>query len=150
MSKRINTELIHRFERIMNKYNKSEKKPKDYGINEVLYRSEIHTIEAIGKNNKINVTQLAAYLGITKGAVSQMIDKLTKKDLVSKNTISETENEVALELTRKGWLVFNGHEEYHKEFYGEISKHLSKLSEESIQEVLDILNELENLLDKQL
>jgi DNA-binding MarR family transcriptional regulator len=150
MSKRLSTELIHKFERIMNKYNKSEKKPKDYGISEVLYRSEVHTIEAIGKNNKINITQLAAYLGITKGAVSQMIDKLTKKDLVSKNTISETENEVALELTKKGWLVFNGHEEYHNGFYGEISKHLSKLSEENIQEVLDILTELENLLDKQL
>ncbi|WP_315073941.1 MarR family winged helix-turn-helix transcriptional regulator [uncultured Clostridium sp.] len=150
MSEQLNTELIHKFERIMNKYNKSEKKPKDYGISGMLYRSEVHTIEAIGKNNKINVTQLAAYLGITKGAVSQMIDKLIKKDLVSKNTISETENEVALELTEKGWLVFNGHKEYHKEFYGEISKHLSKLSEWNIQEVLDIFTELENLLDKQL
>lgn len=150
MSEKLNEELIHKFEKIMNKYNKSEKKPKDYGTNGLLYRAEVHTIEAIGKNNKINVTQLAAYLGITKGAVSQMVDKLIKKDLVCKKAISETENEVSLELTEKGWFVFNGHEDYHKQFYAEISKHLSHLPESNIQVVLDIFNELESLLDKQL
>lgn len=150
MSEKLNAEIIHKFERVVNKYNKSEKKPKDYGTNELLHRSEVHTIEAIGKNNKINVTQLAAYLGITKGAVSQMIDKLIKKDLVSKKAISETENEVSLELTEKGWLVFNGHEEYHREFYSQIATHLSYLSQNNIKVVLDIFNELEKLLDKQL
>lgn len=149
MSEKLTAEMILKFERVMNKYSKSEQKPRKYGIKELLYRSEVHTIEAIGKNNKINVTQLAQYLGITKGAVSQMIDKLIKKDLVNKKMISDTENEVSLELTEKGTIVYNGHEEYHKEFYAEISKRLSHLSDNSIETVLGILSELEQLLDKQ-
>lgn len=149
MSENTATEImIHKFERVMNKYNASEKKPKYYGTKDLLYRSEVHTIEAIGKNNKINVTQLAQYLGITKGAVSQMVDKLIKKDMVNKKTISDTENEVSLELTEKGILVYTGHEEYHKEFYTKISERLTHLSTENIEAFLDVLNTLENLLDK--
>ena len=63
----------------------------------------------IGRNNKINVTELAEYLGITKGAVSQMVDKLIKKGMVNKEMVSDTENEVALELTEKGKIVCKGH-----------------------------------------
>lgn len=149
MSENLTTQMIHKFERVMSKYSKAEKKPKDYGTNELLYKSEIHTIEAIGKNNKINVTQLAQYLGITKGAVSQMIDKLIKKGLVNKNMISPTENEVSLELTEKGILAYNGHETYHKELYAKISKRLSYLPDDNIEIFTDILSELEKFLDKQ-
>jgi DNA-binding MarR family transcriptional regulator len=149
MSEILTTEIIvHTFEKVMYKYMASEKKPKYYGTEDLLYRAEVHTIDAIGKNNKINVTQLALYLGITKGAVSQMVDKLIKKDMVSKKMVSDTENEVSLELTEKGARAYKGHEEYHKEFYTKISEHLVHLSEENVEAFLDILNSLENLLDQ--
>lgn len=139
--------IIYNFEKIMNKYNAWEKKPRHYGTEDLLYRSEVHTIEAIGKNNKINVTELAQYLGITKGAVSQMVDKLIKKDMVIKRMVSETENEVSLELTEKGSLVFKGHEEYHKELYAEIGKKINFLSDENIRIFLDTLKVLDNFLE---
>lgn len=149
MSEKLNTEtMIHKFEKVMNKYNKSEKKPRYYGTKELLYRSEVHTIEAIGNNNKINVTELAQYLGITKGAVSQMVDKLIKKGMVNKQMVSDTENEVSLELTEKGIVVYNGHNEYHKELYGEISQRLDYLSDKNMETFLDILNILEDFLDQ--
>jgi DNA-binding MarR family transcriptional regulator len=148
MSEKLNTEtMIHKFEKVMNKYNKSEKKPRYYGTKDLLYRSEVHTIEAIGDNNKINVTELAQYLGITKGAVSQMADKLIKKDMVNKKMVSNTENEVSLELTEKGRVVYNGHKEYHKELYAEISQRLDYLSDKNMETFLDILNVLGNFLD---
>lgn len=149
MSEKLTTEIaIHKFEKVMNQYNAGEKKPRYYGTKDLLYRSEVHTIDAIGKNNKINVTQLAQYLGITKGAVSQMIDKLIKKDMVNKKMVSETENEVSLELTEKGTLVYKGHLEYHKQLYSEISKHLSHLTDENIETFLDVMNVLEDFLNK--
>lgn len=148
MSNKLTTEIIiHNFEKVMNKYNAWEKKPRCYGTKDLLYRSEVHTIEAIGKNNKINVTELAQYLGVTKGAVSQMVDKLIKKGMVNKKMISDTENEVSLELTEQGNLVFQGHEEYHKELYAEISEKLHFLSYENLEIFLDTLNVLENFLD---
>ncbi|EFK05222.1 transcriptional regulator, MarR family [delta proteobacterium NaphS2] len=77
-------ELREAFIRIVAKYRILEKRPQDYGIGEVLHPSEIHTIEMIGKNPGINVTGLAGRLGVTKGAVSQLIKKLENKGLVSK------------------------------------------------------------------
>lgn len=138
--------MILKFENVMNKYNALEKKPRYYGTKDLLYKSEVHTIEAIGKNSGINVTELAQYLNITKGAVSQMIDKLIKKNLVLKTPVSETE--VSLSLTQNGILVFKGHEEYHKGFYGEISHELKRLSPKNLETYFNILNILDKFLDE--
>lgn len=151
MTEKLTTEImIHKFEKVMNKYNASEKKPKYYGTKDLLYRSEVHTIDAIGKNPKINVTELAQYLGITKGGVSQMVDKLIKKDMVSKTMVSLTENEVSLDLTEKGKLVYTGHEEYHEKFYNDIRQRLNYLSEENMEILLDTMSILDNFLDEKL
>ena len=47
-----------------------------FGTGVLMYRREIHTIQSIGKNPGINVTNLAEQMGFTKGAVSQIIKKL--------------------------------------------------------------------------
>ena len=64
-----------------------------------------------------------------------MVDKLIKKGMVNKKMVSDTENEVSLELTEKGILVYNGHEEYHKELYEEISQRLDYLSDNNIETI---------------
>ncbi len=55
------------------------KSPLDYGTDDLLYRSEVHTLEVIEKNPGINVTGIAKALDLTKGAVSQTIRKLVEK-----------------------------------------------------------------------
>lgn len=144
-----NTEaIIHQFERIINKYNLSEKKPRHYSTEYLLHRSEVHTIDAIGNNTGINVTELARYLGITKGGVSQMIDKLIKKNLVIKTPLSE--NEVSLKLTDEGKKVFDGHRNYHEAIYSEMSNLIEKLPNESLNAFAAVFNALEGFLDKKL
>ncbi len=68
--------------------------------------------------------------------------------MVSKTMVSMTENEVSLELTEKGKLVYKGHEEYHKRFYAEITKKLNYLSDENIETFLDTLSILDDFLDE--
>ena len=69
-------ELGDLFYQVLSKFIASEGVPKYFGINQKLYPSEIHMIYAIGKHPGINVTDLAKFLGITKGAVPKMIKKL--------------------------------------------------------------------------
>ena len=138
--------LIHSFEKVMNQYIVSEKKPRNYGTGQLYYRSEVHTIDAIGKHNSINVTTLANYLGITKGAVSQMIDKLIKKGLVNKTVLSKSDTEVALSLTLKGKQVYEGHNKYHSEFYKKIEQELAGMSEHDVQIFLNIMDNLNKTL----
>lgn len=76
--------LIAQLVKITTKLNGLEKVPVDFGTQELLHPSEIHTIEAVG-NQFHTVTAISNYFGITKGAVSQVITKLHKKTISEKN-----------------------------------------------------------------
>jgi DNA-binding MarR family transcriptional regulator len=70
--------------RILNKAYMLERKPVDIG-GVLLYPSEFHVIEIVGKYPEKNLTAIASHLGVTKGAVSQMVRKLEKKGSLKKS-----------------------------------------------------------------
>ena len=119
----------------------------DFGIEEKLYPSEIHTIEAIGRNKWINVTQLSEALGITKGAVSQMVSKLVKRKLVKKIKIPGSEKETFLKLTPKGRKAFEGHEKFHRDMYLDFLKYSENISNKDFRKFKEIFTKIEHHLD---
>ena len=131
------------FNRIINKFISIEKKPRDFGTGDLLYPSEIHNIEIIGRNPGINVTNLAKKLGVTKGAVSQIVNKLERKNLVAKFRDSNNEKEVMLKLQKKGEIAFKGHEDFHAKFYSEIVDETDNTTPEQIQIFQNILNKID-------
>lgn len=90
--------------RIRNKMNIMENLPRDFGIDEQLKLSEIHTIQAIGSTKENNNRIIADILGITPSAVSQMVAKLTRRDLVKKYAGLETIRKYPLNLPKKDGL----------------------------------------------
>lgn len=125
-------ELCDIFLQVVNKFIAMDKLPQPYDSDALLHLSEIHIIDAIGKNENINITNLAKLQGITRGAVSQMIKKLVRKGVVMKSISPETENEVVLTLTRKGRDVFEKHRQYHAELNQKIADLLSEAPEDTI------------------
>lgn len=134
-------------ERIINKYNSSEKIDRYYGTNTKLSRSEIHTINVIGKNPDISVTEIAKIQGITKGAVSQMISKLIKKGFITKSISKESEAKVCLGLTETGIIAFNEHKKYHEKTQESFFKMIREMSDEKYEMMIDIMESFESLLD---
>ncbi len=110
-------EASEKFIRVLNKFYELEKARFDFGTEQLLSPSEIHTVVAIGKNKDINVTGLSKQQGITKGAVSQMLSKLEKKGLVQREKKGDSAREVVVSLTDKGQQAFEGHERFHYEMY---------------------------------
>ena len=117
--------ILDLLDRIVTKIEGQHSDARDFGTGENLYRSEIHTVQAIGENKGINVTRLAEKMGVTKGATSQILNKLVKKGLVIKQNKEKNNKELNLYLTDKGWIGFNNHEILHKktfevvkEYYG--------------------------------
>jgi len=109
-------ELIDLFLKILHLYSVITRKPKDYGTGDLLYFTETHTITMVGKNNEINMTQLAEMMGVTKGAISQTIRKLVNKNLIIKsNAINK--KEINLKLSEKGLIVYKGQESFQKELF---------------------------------
>jgi DNA-binding MarR family transcriptional regulator len=75
--------------------------PYDYGCGELLYPAEIHTLDCIGSNPDITVTELAERMGVTKGAISQIKSKLFKKKLLLKRNFANDQKKIALALSKK-------------------------------------------------
>jgi DNA-binding MarR family transcriptional regulator len=146
-NEKILAEIMEQFVRIVNKFNQFEKVPMDFGVEEMLYPSEIHTIEAIGKNFRINVTQLAELLGITKGAVSQMVNRLVRKKFVKRIKFPPSEKETFLELTPKGRKAFEGHEKFHHDMYLDFLKYTENISNKDFRKFKDIFTKIEHHLD---
>ncbi|MGD0855389.1 MAG: helix-turn-helix domain-containing protein, partial [Dehalococcoidia bacterium] len=67
-------EVIDKFVRMMSKYGEMERKPRDYGTGDLLFPSEIHTMDVIGDNPGINITELSEKLGVSKSASSQIVN----------------------------------------------------------------------------
>lgn len=137
-------ELSDLFLRVVNRFNEMEKIPYFSGTVTPLHLSEVHLVESIGKNEDINVTKLAKLQSVSKAAISQMIRKLVKKGLVQKNISTETENEVALRLTKKGQDVF----EWHRQYHSRINQELAEIYAEMPDGALDHLGELGTKMEK--
>lgn len=143
-------QLIFLMERIIHKYNEWENKKRDYGTGILLSKSEIHTVVAIGDNQGINVTSLSKYLGITKGAASQMIYKLVDKGLVEKKVSPSSDTEVVLSLTKDGQINYVKHNELHKEANDESIKILKTMPKELYDYMFDFFTSFEGIIDNKL
>lgn len=144
-----NTDKIDRlcdlFNQMVNQYGKLEKELHTYGTNVPLHLSDTHTIVAIGKNGNINITNLAKLQGISRSAVSQMISKLVKRELVKKEISPETDNEVVLSLTETGAVIFQAHETQHQWLQAQLTAILEKYPEDTIDILMKLGVEIQDM-----
>jgi len=138
------------FLRIINKFKVLEKIPINHGTGDLLYASEINTLEIIGISPGINLTQLAEKKGVTKSAASQIVAKLVKKKLVTKNQSPDHEKVFFLELTDAGRVAFENHEKFHEKYDSPMIEKLKNLSDEQFDLVADVFEMLESTIDNYL
>lgn len=134
--------------RFVNLFNKLEGIPFDVGNGDLLYPSEMHTIEALGSNKGKTVTLLCEAFGITKGAVSQTISKLVSKGYVKKSRNADYPKEVDLSLTPNGEAVFEKHRRFHELMDKELGDFLSAYPPEKINELQQIFTLMSSYVEK--
>ena len=143
-------ELSLQWDRILAKMAAIEKTPRDFGSGDLLYRSEVHTLMAIGENPGTNVTDLAGHSGTTKSAVSQMVDKLSRKNLVEKYRSPDNDKEVFLRLTSRGRIAFLGHEQYHLKIHTRVEQRLRDMTDEEFRFLQEFFRIIEETADESL
>lgn len=109
-------QIVDLFMTTFQKYCQLDKQPMNLGQGIKLYHAELHTISDIGNKPEINITELAAHQNVTKGAVSQIVNKLVKKQYVAKFK-GDNEKEIKLRLTDKGMNIFNIKQEYQNQVF---------------------------------
>jgi len=105
----------------------------DFGTGHGLFPAEIHTIEAIGLNEGISVTQLAVFFKVSKPTISERVRKLAKKGLIVKTKKAEDAKAVALRLTGEGRIAFEGHKAHHQKMYELFSEYFGSDTREKIE-----------------
>ena len=138
------------FLRIINKFKALEKIPIDHGTGDLLYASEVNTLEIIGKYSGLNMTELAKKRGVTKGAVSQIVSKLVTKKLVTKGQAPGNDKVLSLQLTSAGEIAFENHEKFHAKYDLPVVEKLGEMSVEQLALVTDTFDMLESTIDNYL
>ena len=133
--------------RVFGKIHAVDKKTRTYGTEVKLHDAEIHMIKSIKENDGIHVTGLADILGVTKGAVSQILMKLEKKGMIQKKIDPDNLSRLSLCLTSKGEVAYFHHEELHEEFDQMVDSILEGTSTENAGFLLSFFNALEEKID---
>ena len=141
------TKISYTFLRIVTKISELDRKTRYYGTDQPLYEAEIHMIKSIKENEGIHVTGLADMLGVTKGAVSQIIMKLEHKGMIIKDTDPRNLSRLVLRLTSKGETAYLHHEKLHQKFDELFNAVLENATEENKAFLKSFLNSLDEQID---
>ena len=138
--------LIEQIQRIGSAFDTLKKGPvfQHHGVG--LYSSEIHMMKAVASNPECNATSIAKILGVTKGAVSQMLGKLERKGVCKREHEPGGRNELRIELTPFGRAALQG---FHKDIADDwrgFGEFLDDLSHEERRVVSKFLTMLEGFL----
>ncbi len=133
--------------RITKKFNELEKMSIDIGSEEKLYPSELHVIDSVANNYGNSVTEMSKKFGITKGAVSQVVNKLFDKGFLKKDKKPGNTKEIVLSLTEKGWKAFNIMDEVHKQMEEEFFGYMDGIEEEKLESFIEIMGKIEEFID---
>jgi DNA-binding MarR family transcriptional regulator len=134
--------------RVANKLFELDRRTRNYGTEEPLFEAEIHMIKFIRENEGIHVTGLAELLGVTKGAVSQIVMKLQRKGMVLKEADPRNQSRLVLRLTPEGERAYRQHERLHAEFDDLVNRVLDETIEDR-GALVRFLDALETSLDVQ-
>lgn len=140
--------LDKKIHRIATKINRIEKIPREYGTVFSLHTSEIHTIADIGRNPGINVTELAEKQGKTKGAVSQVITRLEKKQLIVRMKEIDNDKTVFLKLSNDGLKAFAGYKKFHAKIHSPLANLIERASHDQISFLEEFFLVVEGFCDQ--
>jgi len=141
-------QLMDILDKVLTKVELLHTPSRDFGTGVPMYRKEIHTLQAIGQHPKINITALAEHMGVTKGAVSQMVAKLIKKKMVWKTYAKDNKKEVILELTNLGWIGFHNHEKFHVDMFGIAREYYGEQLKTKIEMFKIVMTDFNAILDE--
>jgi len=140
--------FVLRFNRIIIKLASIEKK-RVFSINGItLTMQQIHLIDTIGRLSGANITEISKTLAVTKGAVSQKLSWLEKRNFIIKTKKEGNNLETFVELTKHGLEAFDLHEKYHKKFDSDMFRFLEDISDNNANFLNEVLDRIEKSFEQ--
>lgn len=109
---------------------------REYDEKEKLYMREVHFVSEIGPTGKLTMSELAAKLDITQGAVSQLAGRLEKKQYIIRERSAEDSRRIVVSLTEKGRELYEHHVKYDLKNHQLMSERLEMYSDEDLERLI--------------
>lgn len=110
------------------------------------YRGEIHMIKMIGDLPGIYSAELARKFGITRPVVHKTLQKLSDRELITKEDDEEDKKRYRLYLTEKGWTAYRFHQKYHEENDKALFDYLADVPSDQLSSIKSFLEQAINLI----
>lgn len=136
--------FLEQYYRISNTIIRFQNIPLSFNGSMPLRPASIHLIDEIQNHPESNMTEIAQNLGITKGAVSQMIKELESKGLVTRQRSAKDGRAMHFTLTRAGIKVNEGHEAFFNDLYERVEEKLDSYSVEEVAHFEEIVSIIED------
>lgn len=111
-----------------------------------LHPSEIHLMQLIQAEDRINATQMAQRLGITKGAVSQTLTRLEKKGILQKSKDPRQKNELTASFTPLGQAAAAAFKEQQAQRTALFARYMGQMPPQDRRAVAGFLDQMERFL----
>lgn len=139
--------VFNRFGSVLTKFALIDRKARDFGVGVPLYPSEIHMVSRLDGRGDVGVTELAEELGITKGAVSQLVSRLVKKGMVTKEPVPGNRSRVLIRVTPLGHRASESHLAFHLQHDGAFLDFLAGLDDATYATVLRVAEEMNHWME---
>jgi len=113
-----------------------------------IFPSEVHLLLDLAAAPRATATELAAGLGVTKGAVSQTLARLERKGLVIRTRDPDQRNALRLELTARGSETVGHFRRKTGRMRRRVEKHLAALSAAEREVIAGFLERLTEALEE--
>ncbi|MFU0832114.1 MAG: MarR family transcriptional regulator [Oscillospiraceae bacterium] len=114
-----------------------------FGTDTLLHHSEIHLLAFLKQHPKLHQAQAAKMLGLTRGAVSQTVNRLEKKGFLVKRKDPNNRRRMFIYLTEKGHTACRNHEAAHRHYEDLIFSFLKDADDAQLTFLREFLANLE-------
>jgi len=135
------------FVRAAEMYRLIEETPILMGDGTTVYGSEMHMAVAIGDGRAGTATELCELFGVTRGAVSQAVNRLEEKGILRRAASKEDAKKLLIGLTAKGRRLRALHAELHGRNSGAVERTAEKFGPERLAVIEEFLSDLLPLLE---
>ena len=139
----MNCKVTEKIFEVMNMLLDEQKKPREYG-GQLLYHSEVGFLNVVHRFPELNVSEMSSLLRITKGAVTQISVKLSKKELLEIYTKTGNKKEKYFRLTTAGEEVRKEHLRFHENSNRNLCNYLKTLDADKTKVIFDFLSHLKD------
>ena len=145
----MNRDLVNLFVKYMEKQEILSKLTENEKLHGYNY-SEIHTIAAIGDLAEPNVTQIATYMNVTKGAISKITKRLLEQNLIEAYQRDGNKQKIFFRLTKLGQFLYDEHETRHNLWLKRDNAFIKRFDSEAVEQVEKFMEAFNDYLETQI